>query len=168
MQKNVKKLNEELEQLLQPLNEMSMAFAYKDKRIDVCAWVENPSSRDNRYFKYYNNSRYNNATKVARIRLDKPIYVGGIHKEKGLEQWILTDIERKELICLLNSPSDEYIGLTRWQSILIRYNADNFFLTSQQTINDELSKADMDPKMPKYIKPFPIDYPMPDYNQLKS
>lgn len=165
----LEKIKEEfIAMLVKPtsLCEMSMAFAYKDKRIDVCAWVENPSSRDNRYFKYYNNSRYNNATKVARIRIDNPVYVGGTHKERNLKQWILTDYEKNELVKLLSSPSNEFTGFTKWQSILIRYNSDNFFLTPQQTINGEFENADFDPKMPDYIKPFPIDYPMPDYLKL--
>lgn len=52
----IKALLQKLEEALNPipLYEMSKAFSYKDKRIDVCAWVENPMGVDNQYFKYYN------------------------------------------------------------------------------------------------------------------
>lgn len=70
----------------QSLNEMSLAFQYKDRHVEVCAWVENPTPRDNRYFKYYDSEYISTATKVARIRIDEAVYVGGNHKEKKFKE----------------------------------------------------------------------------------
>lgn len=150
----------------QQFYEMSKAFSYKDKRIDVCVWVENPMSVDNMYMKYYNSSLYTLATKVARIRLDKPEYVGGNHRERNLKKWILTEKEKKELIELLKQPSDKYQGYSKWHDVIITYNDDNFNLSFSQTVNAEFEKAQRDPKMPNHLVPLPIDLPMPDYTQL--
>lgn len=150
----------------QQFYEMSKAFSYKDKRIDVCVWVENPMAVDNMYFKYYDCSLYTMAKKVARIRLDKAVYVGGNHKEGNKKKWILSDREKAELVELLKSPSDRYNGLSRWQEVIITYNDDNFNLNYMQTINGEFDKAQRDPKMPKHLVPLPIDYPMPDYTKI--
>lgn len=163
-----KNLNEQIEEILQPLNEMSMAWSYKDRRIDVCAWVENPTTRDNLYFKYYNSSFYNLADKVARIRLDKPEYVGGTHSEGNKQKWILTKSEVKQLVSLLQMPSELHEGLTRWQDILITYNHDNFMLLPKDTINGNLDKARRNPTMPDYIQPFNINYAMPNYMELQN
>ena len=150
----------------QPLLEMSKAFSYKDKRIDVCAWVENPMGVNNMYFKYYNCSTIPSATHVARIRMDKPEYVGGNHREGTKKKWILTDTEKRELVELLSSKSEEHPDLTYWQEILLTYNRDNFNLSAKDTIEGNFAKAQKDPKMPEYLQPLPIDYPMPDYLQL--
>lgn len=155
-------------QLKQHLYEMSMAFFYKDKRIDVCAWVETPMTVDNRYFKYYNCSTIPSATHVARIRLDKPEYVGGLHRENGKKKWILTKREKEELIEILKGQSTDQPGYTRWQEVLMTYNRDNFNLSFSDSKSNDFSKAQKDPKMSKYLKPFPIDYPMPDYLNLKD
>lgn len=163
---NIKQLNEEFEAM--ELYEMSMAFHYRNRRIDVCAWVENPMVVDNRYFKYYNSATINSATKVARIRIDKPQYVGGIYKERNLQKWVLTKKEVKELYNLLQTPSDDYDGLTKWQDILVTYNRDNFLLSVKDSIAGNFEKVQKDPKMPKYIEPFTINYPMPNYLELEE
>lgn len=150
----------------QQFYEMSKAFSYKDRRIDVCVWVENPMGVDNMYFKYYDCSLYTMANKVARIRLDKPKYVGGNHKEGTKKKWVLSERDKKELVELLKSPSDEHEGLTKWQDVIITYNDDNFNLKAKQTINGELDKAQRDPKMPSHLVPLPIDLPMPNYLEL--
>lgn len=148
------------------LYEMSMAFFYKDRRIDVCAWVENPMSTDNQYFKYYNCSTIPSATKVARIRLDRPEYVGGNHRERNLKKWILTESEKKELIEILEGPSSEHEGFNRWQEVLMTYNRDNFQIPFNDSKINDFSKANRDPKMPDYIKPYDINTPIPDYLKL--
>ena len=159
-------IDEEINEQIEPMNEMSMAFHYKDRHIAVCAWVENPMIVDNRYFKYYNSQFYDTATKVARIRMNKADYVGGIHKEKGLEKWNLTHREKQYLVKILSSPSEDHKGFNRWQDVIITYNRDNFHLSAEDTIKGKFDKAQCSPNMPKHIKPFPIDYPMPDYLQL--
>lgn len=169
MDKHIKQINEQLEQVIDKalqLNEMSKAFSFKNRSIEVCAWVEGPLSVDNRYFKYYNSMFYNLADKVARIRIDKPEYVGGNHKEHKIKKWILTEKEKRELVEILKGPSEEYDNLTRWQDILITYNRDNFNISAKNTIAGNLNDTQRNPKLAKYIKPFPIDYPMPNYIEL--
>lgn len=158
----------EIDELLEPVNEMSMAFHYKDRHVEVCAWVENPTYRDNRYFKYYNSAFVSSATKVARIRIDKAEYVGGNHKERNLTKWILSNRELRELVEILQTPSDEHIGYTKWQDILITYNRDNFHLSAQDTIAGNLAKGVRSPELPSSVEPFPIDYPMPDYLNIRE
>ena len=167
----LKELIETLANLIkptQPINEMSRAFAYKDRLIEVCAWVEGPMRADNRYFKYYNNMHYSVATKVARIRIDEARYVGGNHKEGNKKKWVLTPSEKQELVDILNGPSEEVPGYTRWQDILITFNRDNFNLSTQRTLAGDLDDSQRNPHMPKHIKPFPIDYPMPNYMEIKE
>lgn len=164
----MKKLLQRLDEILNPipLYEMSKAFSFKNKTIDVCVWVENPMSIDNLYFKYYNCSTIPSATKVARIRIDKPCYVGGNHKELNKQKWILSKNEVRELIEILKSPSDEYDGLNKWQDIIITYNKDNFNLTTKQCLKNDFSSIQKDPKMPEYLQPLDINTVIPDYWNL--
>ena len=161
----MKKLIKRLNNLLQ-INEMSMAFHYKDRYVQVCAWVENPTPRDNRYFKYYNSEYNSTATKVARIRIDKPAYVGGNHKERNLDVWNLSAREKQYLIEILSTPSDDYPGYTKWHDILITYNRDNFHISAKDTIEGNLTKGTRNPSLPDYIVPFDINTPIPDYTKL--
>lgn len=163
---NIHKLIEQLTEILYPLNEMSMAFHYEDKNTQVCAWVENSTPRDNCYFKYYNNSRNKLADKVARIRIDKAEYVGGNHRERNLKKWILSKNEKQQLINILNSPSNDYPNITKWQDILITYNRDNFFIKAEDTINGNINNYSKNPILPDHVKPFSIDHPMPNYLNL--
>lgn len=163
MDKSIKSPNEKVEMIL---NEMSMAFNYRNKRIDVCAWVENPMATDNQYFKYYNNSLIRLATKVARIRIDRPEYVGGFHRERNFGKWSLIEKEKRELIEILKGESDDHPTYTRWQEIIMTYNRDNFNISFKDSKNNNFKNYQRDPKMPDYIKPFDINYPMPDYMKL--
>lgn len=167
---DINKLNEELDEIINEdiINEMSKAFSYKDKGIDVCVWVEGPMRTDNQYFKYYDNMFYDNATKVARIRIDRNKYVGGQHREKNKKKWILSDKEKNELVQILQQPSERYPKYTRWQEVLMTYNYDNFNITPENTMLGKIDDSQRNPNMPKYIKPFPIDYPMPDYTKLED
>ena len=166
-QKTFKEVTDQIEQILEPMYEMSKAFSIKNRRIDVCAWVENPMGANNQYFKYYDCSTIPSATKVARIRLDRPEYVGGNHRERNLQKWILTTKEKQELVDILMGPSDEFDGLNRWQDIIITYNKDNFNLTTRDILAGDFSRAQRDPKMSDKIQPLPLDYPMPNYMELQ-
>lgn len=161
----MKELTNKLNKLV-AINEMSMAFHYKDRHVEVCAWVENPTPRDNRYFKYYNSEYNSAATKVARIRIDKPEYVGGNHKERNLKIWNLSNKEKQYLIHILSTPSDDYVGYTKWHDILITYNRDNFHISAKDTIQGNIHKGTRNPTLPSHIVPFSIDTPMPDYTKL--
>lgn len=163
------KLNEELKEYI-PLNEMSLAWDYRKKNKAYCAWTEGPMNAENRYFKFYDSDSPDMASKVARIRIDRAEYVGGDHKEKNsqgkVEKWILSDKDKKILLTLLKSPSDDNDNCTKWQDILIRWNRDNFGIPAKKTISGEIEGYQAKPGLLDDCKPFPIDYPMPDYNKL--
>lgn len=165
---NIKEIIEKFKDInRQCINEMSMAFSYKDRHVEVCAWVENPTPRDNRYFKYYDAEYSNMASKVARIRIDAAKYVGGNHKERNLKKWILSNKEKQYLIEILNSPSDDYPSLTKWHDILITYNRDNFHIKAEDTIKGNIDPKSRNPLLPENVKPFSIDFPMPNYLELE-
>jgi len=121
---------------------------------------------DNQYFKYYDNEDYDMATKVARIRFDRPEYIGGSHKEGSKKPWTLKPMEKQMLINILKQENTDEKGYTNWQAMIIRWNRDNFHLSKEDTIAGNLDKGRCSPKMPKHIKPLPINYPMPDYTLL--
>ena len=163
---NIKKLNKKLKETIQ-LYEMSMAWEEHLKgKNSVCAWVEGPLKVDNRYIKYYNNEFYIEADKVARIRIDKPEYVGGTHKELDKQSWILSEEEKRIFVELLNKPSKKDSNYTNWQIILLTYNRDNFHIYEPIKGDMTVYKDKKSPSMPEYLLPFPIDYPMPNYMEL--
>lgn len=162
----IQKLNEEFNKLFS-INEMSMAWEAQLKgRNSVCAWVEGPLKVDNQYIKYYNNAYYTDATKVARIRIDKPEYVGGVHSESGKKKWVLTEAEKRIFVQILQEPSKTNSEYTNWQQILLTYNRDNFHIYEPITGEVSVYKNRKSPSMPEHLLPFPIDYPMPDYTKL--
>lgn len=162
-------INEKLQQAM-PLNEMSMAWDYTNKNKSYCAWVEGPMGVDNRYFKFYNNDSPAYASKVARIRIDRAEYVGGNHNESNkqgkVENWILTNREKRLLITLLNSPSDDNVNCTKWQDILIRWNRDNFRIPANKTVTGQIDGYQAKKGVLDNIKPFSIDTIMPNYEEL--
>lgn len=91
-----------------------------------------------------------------------------ITKKKNLKKWILSDKEKKYLLQILQSMSDDPAnkGYTRWQEILMRYNQDNFHLYPEDTKKGNLDKGTRNPSLPEHVKPFPIDFPMPNYKEL--
>lgn len=164
-----KKLNEKLQTYI-PLNEMSLAWDYRRKNKAYCVWTEGPMHAENRYFKFYDSDSPDDATKVARIRIDRAEYVGGQHNETNsrgkLENWILSQKEKRIFLILLNSPSDDNEGCNKWQDILIRWNRDNFGIPARKTISGEIQGYQAKPGLLDDCKPFPIDYPMPNYMEL--
>lgn len=153
MDETIKSLNEKVEMIL---NEMSMAWV--DKKGNKCCWIENVNNYNNDYFKYLDSLSYRKANCIARISLREPKYV--IHKNiDGKVNWKLNNKEKKELIELMNQPSLSHDGLTNWQSTLVQYNFDNFYISPIETINGSFDKQ-------KYPKAFDINYPMPDYMKL--
>lgn len=156
MKKSIKQINEELEQFLQPMYEMSMAWNSKQK--NKCVWVENPSGYENKYFKYLNGQTYGKADKCARISMITPTYVE--HKDYGgKSNWVLNSKEKKELVQLMNEPNKKYNGCTNWQATLITYNEDNFGIDFDETINGTFDKTE-------FPNAFDINTPMPDYSKL--
>ena len=163
MKTPARKLIEEIEQL----NEMSMAWEeHLSGKNSVCAWVEGPLRVDNQYIKYYNNEYYQDATKVARIRIDRAEYVGGENSEHGIKRWILNEKDKRIFVELLKKPCKRNPKYTNWENIILTYNADNFHIYEPITGDMEKYANRKSPTMPKHLRPFPIDYPMPDYTKL--
>lgn len=148
-------LNEELQKLM-PMNEMSMAWV--DKQANKCVWVENPNTHNNDYFKYYNSFSYYKADEVARISLTEPKYLEHRNLD-GKKTWKLNNREKKELVALMNSPSNIRKGFTRWQITIMQYNFDNFYIDHEDTIAGTFDKS-------KYPDALDIDTPMPNYLEL--
>lgn len=156
-QKTFKEVTDQIEQILEPMYEMSMAW--NSKQNNRCVWVENPSGFENKYFKYLNGITYGQADKCARISMVEPKYVN--HKDYGgKSNWVLNNKERKELVTLMNQPNKKYSGCTNWQATLITYNEDNFGIDFDETINGTFDKE-------KYPNAFDINTPMPNYMELK-
>lgn len=155
---NIKKLNEEINNILkEPIYEMSMAWNSKSN--NRCVWVENPTGYNNRYFKYLDGITYNKAYRVARISMVEPNYLNHTNSD-GLKDWVLNSKERKELVLLMNQPNKKYKGCSNWQATLITYNEDNFGIDFDETISGSFDKEE-------YPNAFSIDYPMPNYLELK-
>ena len=107
---------------------------------------------------------------MARIRIDRCEYVGGNHKERNsqgkVEKWTLNEKDKRNLITLLNSPSVDNEGCTKWQDIIIRWNRDNFGIPAKNTISGQIKGYQPKPGLLEGSQPFPIDYPMPNYKEL--
>lgn len=146
---------EYIRQIQNYMPEMSKAFHDNEKNRVV--WVENPSTHNNEYFKYYDHARPSSASKVARIKLRSPEYV----KEHAdyLEEWTLNASEKKTLLNLLQSTYTRDKRITNWQQIIVTYNDDFFNIDPEDTISGNI---DFD----KYPDALPIDLPMPDYTKL--
>lgn len=151
------RLTEQLENMQEMvLTEMSMAW--NSKQYNRCVWVENPSSFENKYFKYLNGLTFGRADKCARISMLEAKYIQ--HKDYGGKQnWILNNKEKKELVNLMKQPNKKYADCTNWQATLITYNEDNFGIDFDETIFNTFDKV-------QYPQAFSIDYPMPNYLEL--
>lgn len=151
----LKILNEE--DFKEPFYEMSMAW--RSIQRGRCVWVENPTGYNNRYFKYLNDTSYQKVDKVARISLSNLEYLK--HKDfDDKKLWILNSKEKKELVTLINSPSEEYPQLTNWQQTLYTYNRDNFEIPLNEILNNSFDRK-------KFPYAMDLNTPMPDYTKLK-
>ena len=150
-------MEEKSKQLLQ-FNEMSMAWV--DVRAKRCVWVENPNTHENDYFKYLNNFSYKKANAVACLSMKAPIYLNNVYKD-GKDTWVLTNKEKKELVDLMNSPSEARKGFTNWQATIIQYNFDNFYIQPEESANGTFNKK-------KFPNAYDINTPMPNYLELSN
>lgn len=151
-----------MKKILKPYQEFfaiyEMAVAVIDRQTNTNIWVENPATRNNKYFKFGNNSSWNKATKLARISLLKPVYLYHTNTN-GVKDWELTTKEKRMLVDLLMS-SSKTESLTNWQKVLGTYNQDNYSLPIEDWISDNWDKEE-------YPDAFTKDFPMPDYMLLE-
>lgn len=115
----------------------------------------------NPYFKVYNNESYDKATSMNRISFTEPLYIN--HTTYGKKRWFLNSKEKKNLISLLNAPSDhidrrdtsrEY---TNWEWAIIQYNNEICAVGEKDTVAGKLKENAL-----------PLDLVMPVYSDLPN
>ena len=138
-----------------------MSTIYKSKEYGICVAVNPDSKRSgNAYFKYFNNSDFNKATKVIRILFKDIDYV--VHKD-GKQLWKINTKEKKLLIEILKKESNRYKGYTNWDAAKFDWNYEYLeeMIDSDLYFNgyyDEMYKDN-----PGYV---PSTLKMPDYSRL--
>lgn len=115
---------------------------------------KNRNLKNMEYFKVYNHIDPTKASKIARIKFRDCDYV--IHHNKGEKKnWFLNTCERKQLIEILNSPSERDDGNTIWQSLILNFNYEtglDFKETKKNKSNNLIHKdyLPIDLKIPNY------------------
>lgn len=118
---------------------------------------KNRNLKDMQYFKLYNNTYPDKATKIARIKFCSCGYV--IHKNNGKKKnWFLDRSEIKNLTEILKS--ETYNGYTVWESLVMRFNYESGFEF------DEIKKNKSDNMI--YEDYLPMDLKIPDYEIFLS
>lgn len=141
------------------------ATVARDYNLNVTLAV-NPDKNRNlkytEYFKLYNDTKPNIATKIARIKFRSPEYVIH-HNNGGKENWFLNSKEKKMLIKLLNSPCENHTGFIIWQALILNFNNETGLDYPETKRNKQLSRFAM--PYPDYL---PIDLKIPDYSDLSK
>ena len=119
---------------------------YKSSIMSVgCFPNPNYNYGDDAYFKVFNNTQYDSASKITRIRFKSPTYI--IHLN---QVWDLNNKEKKILIRILNS---RYTG--------VKFDNDQTVATVWDALirdfNSQVKQRD-------YL---PLDLKMPDYRKLR-
>ena len=145
------------EQLL-PVNEM--ATVARSARMHILIQVNADEHHiGNPYFKVYNDASYGAATAMNRISFNGPEYIE--HTTYGKDRWFLNSKEKRNLISLLNAPSehidrrDTSREYTNWEWAIIQYNNEICAVGEKDTVAGRLKG-----------KALSIDLPMPDYHEL--
>ena len=139
-------------------------------------WVENPAGYNNKYFKYTNSVRYNNATKIARISMLDSKYITGHSNPKGVKEWKLTKTEKRELLEFLKNDKDVF-GFNAWKRTILAYNNDNCQILRDRLQAKLITEDDYNKLVDEYNKNLKsnklriegairLDLPIPDYNKL--
>ena len=138
-----------------------MATIYKSKEYGIMVAVNPDSGRSgNPYFKFYNNSNFNNADKVIRIMFKKPDYV--IHKD-GKKLWKLNSKEKKLLLKVLNMESENFSGYTNWEIAKFDWNREYL----EESINiEKYFNGDYDEMYKTNAGYVPSTLKIPDYSKI--
>ena len=106
----------------------AMANVYNNRTLDLSIQVNpDPLRVGLPYFKFYDSASYAKTSRVARISLEKPVYIYHSNADGKLD-WILNAKERKLLDKILSSNSTEHAGFTVWQDVIASYNREKFGL----------------------------------------
>ncbi|MDE6833584.1 MAG: hypothetical protein K2J39_04985 [Ruminococcus sp.] len=112
------------------------------------------------YFKLYNNSRPDNASKIARIKFRSPEYV--IHHNNGSKNnWFLNTAEKNMLMQLLRQPCKKHNGFSIWQGLILDFNWET-------GLDYEGTKGNNQSGNMPYPEYLPIDLKIPDYLELSE
>lgn len=141
---------------LRPVNEM--ATVARSARMHILIQVNADELHiDNPYFKVYNDESY--GTAMNRISFNAPEYIE--HTTYGKDRWFLNSKEKRNLIALLNAPSehidrrDTSREYTNWEWAIIQYNNEICAVGEKDTVAGRLKG-----------KALSIDLLMPDYREL--
>ena len=120
----------------------------------------NRNSKNTEYFKLYNNSRPDNASRIARIKFRSPEYVV-CHNNGGKENWFLNPAEKNMLMKILNQPCEKHTGFSVWQGLILDFNWE----TGLDYESTKKNKQSGNMPYPEYL---PIDLKIPDYSELSE
>ena len=111
-----------------------MATVCKDTENNVGLGVYPDRGRiGNPYFKFYNSTNYENATKIIRITFNQVDYV--VHKNSGgADLWKLNHKNKKLLMKLLKRPSKTRKDLDNWT--LLKYHWNDESLPDEFDLDD--------------------------------
>ena len=123
---------------------------------------KNRNLKNTEYFKFYNNARPDNASKIARIKFRSPEYVIH-HKNRGKENWFLNPAEKNILMKLLNQPCEKHTRFSIWQGLILDFNYETGLDYKETKKNKQISRFGM--PHPDYL---PIDLKIPDYSELSE
>ena len=114
-----------------------MATVCKDAENNVGIGVYPDSGRiGNPYFKFYNSTNYDKATKVVRITFNQVDYI--VHKNNnGADLWKLNHKDKKLLMKLLKRPSKTRKDLDNWT--LLKYHWNDESLPDEFDLDDYVS-----------------------------
>lgn len=158
---NTQQINEELTIIL---NEM--ATTYSGDKLSI---IVNPDDGRNlqnvQYFKVFHGRSFRKVQDLARIRFRTPEYEHH-RNEAGKKDFKLNSKDKKELMRILQSPSELYDGYTIWQDTIMQFNHEAYHIPlkdcknlTQEVINS-LTNNDIRKKC------LPVDLPLTDYTKL--
>ena len=158
---NTQQINEELTIIL---NEM--ATTYSGDKLSI---IVNPDDGRNlqnvEYFKVFHGRSFRKAQDLARIRFRTPEYEH-YRNEADKKDFKLNSKDKKELMRILQSPSELYDGYTIWQDTIMQFNHEAYHIPlkdcknlTQEVINS-LANNDIRKKC------LPVDLPLTDYIKL--
>lgn len=138
----------------------AMATIYRDPKGRFLVSVNpDPNRSGDEYFKLYNKTNRDSATKIARISFRKAEYIH-YSMNQGKEDWILNAREKKYIIKAFTKKNPAFYGgqYTYWQFAIAQFNLEKG-LDYEKTFKNVGKKL----KYPKYL---PFDLEMPDYTKL--
>ena len=140
----------------------AMATIYRDPKGRFLVSVNpDPNRQGEEYFKLYNKTNRDSATKIARISFREAKYIYH-NANQGKDNWILNVKEKKYIIKAFAKKNPAFYNgqYTYWQYAIAQFNLEKG-LDYEKTFKNVGKKL----KYPKYL---PFDLEMPDYTKLEE